>query len=266
MNEQVIRIPVTASLLPVRKPVSIIATLYRPAGSGPFPLAVINHGSNVNSVERLNPKRFRFFPQSRAFVKRGFAVVVPTRRGYGDSDGPLVESYQTGEAVNFYRLGLETALDIHAAISFMRQESWVDSSRVIVIGHSAGGYGCLALGSQTVDGLKGLINFGGIRGSRANDNRAFGSVAAAVGKYGETATVPSLWIYSENDSLVSPFRAKVLFDAYRRVSDNAEFVTLPPFGRDGHYLFTEEAAHSLWAGPVARFLDAVVAPFHGSTG
>ncbi len=262
MNEQVIRIPVRPSWLSARKFANIIVTLYRPVGTGPFPLAVINHGSNVNAVECSNPRRFRFFPQSRTLVNWGFAVIVPTRRGYGDSEGPLAESYQTGEAVDFHRLGLETAFDIHAAISFMRRQPWVDSSRVVALGHSAGGYGCLALGSQPVDGVKGLINFGGIRGSRATDNRAFGSVVAAVGKYGETATVPSLWIYSENDSLVSPSRAKVLFDAYRRVSENAEFVMLPPYGRDGHYVFTEAAARSLWVGPVARFLNAVAMPLH----
>jgi len=237
--------------------VHIIATVYRPDGAGPFPLAVINHGSNLNAVDGVNPSRFRFVPQSREFVKRGFAVIVPTRRGYGDSEGPLAESYDRDGAVDFHRLGLETALDIEAAVDFMRGQPCIDVSRVIVIGHSAGGYGSLALGSRVVNGLRGVINVGGIRGSRAREKGSARAVITAVGKYGETSKTPSLWIYSENDPIAAPPIAEEMHQMYIRSGGMAAFIMLPPLGRNGHYVFTDEAFLSFWMGPVDRFLESL---------
>ncbi len=255
-----VRVPVYKKSSSIRRSDHIIATIFKPIGKGPFPLVVVNHGSDLNAVDDVRPKRFRFIPQSREFVNRGFAVIVPTRRGYGDSEGQLAESYDRGDVVDFHRLGLETALDIEAAIDFMRGQPYVDSSCVIVIGHSAGGYGCLALGSRAVEGLRGLINFGGIRGSRARDKGSARAVITAVGKYGETSRIPSLWIYSENDSIVGPSVAAEMHQAYTRSGGMATFIMMPPFGRNGHYVFTEEASLSAWLRPVDQFLGPVISP------
>ena len=256
-DEQVLRLPVVENTRSVHKAVSIVGTIYKPRGEGPFPLVVINHGSNRNAVDRVRPRRFGFASQSREFIRRGFVVLVPTRRGYGDSEGPLVESYQRDETVDFHQLGLITAVDIRAAIDFMRQRPYVDSSRIVIVGHSAGGYGCLALGSQSVDGLKGVINFNGVRGSRTKGKGSARAVVIAIGKYGETTTIPSLWIYSENDSVVEPSQAREMYEAFSRSCDKAEFIMLPPFEKEGHYVFTKAVAHPPWIDPVGRFLSKI---------
>ena len=106
-DEQVLRLPVVENTRSVHKAVSIVGTIYKPRGEGPFPLVVINHGSNRNAVDRVRPRRFGFASQSREFIRRGFVVLVPTRRGYGDSEGPLVESYQRDESRRFSSAGVD---------------------------------------------------------------------------------------------------------------------------------------------------------------
>src|SRR5437879_1217018 len=62
---------------------NIQAYLYRPAGSGPFPLVIYNHGSRPNGERNSLP--FRYI--GALFTRAGYAVLVPERRGYGRSDG-----------------------------------------------------------------------------------------------------------------------------------------------------------------------------------
>ena len=60
-------------------------TFFIPPGEGPFPVLLMNHGK-----ERGNPRhqsRDRFLALSREFVKRGYAVVIPMRRGFSQSSG-----------------------------------------------------------------------------------------------------------------------------------------------------------------------------------
>ena len=58
--------------------------LYLPALPGPVPLVIYNHGSRVG-LERTE----RPFPWiARFLTAAGYAVLVPERRGYGQSQGP----------------------------------------------------------------------------------------------------------------------------------------------------------------------------------
>src|SRR5437870_5628352 len=67
--------------------VKIDVTVFRPGGGGPFPIVVLSHGSPRSPAERRLEGRQRLEEQARPFLEMGFAVVVPTRRGYGDSGG-----------------------------------------------------------------------------------------------------------------------------------------------------------------------------------
>ena len=60
--------------------------LYKLKGDGPFPVVIYNHG-----VRSGRPRR----PEQNEFVgilltRAGYAVLIPERRGYGDSDGPTL--------------------------------------------------------------------------------------------------------------------------------------------------------------------------------
>ena len=60
----------------------MVVTHYRPEGSGPFPVVVFSHGRTPTS--RNEPARWRALQAARYWTRRGFAVIVPTRVGYGE--------------------------------------------------------------------------------------------------------------------------------------------------------------------------------------
>src|SRR5260370_10999099 len=64
----------------------IQAYVYKPAGEGPFPVVIYNHGSR-STRERV-PMPFLYVGSMLA--ANGYLVRVPQRRGYGLSDGPTL--------------------------------------------------------------------------------------------------------------------------------------------------------------------------------
>ena len=78
LNEQIIKIPAGRA-----QDVQLETTVFRPPGPGPFPLLIVNHGKAPG-----NPKlqaRDRFIYLATAFVRRGYAVMVPMRTGFAPS-------------------------------------------------------------------------------------------------------------------------------------------------------------------------------------
>jgi pimeloyl-ACP methyl ester carboxylesterase len=217
---------------------------------------VISHGSPRSADERRTWGRQRFIAQSEPFLALGFAVVVPTRRGYGKSEGPWAEDYGPCSNPDYYDAGLETARDVRAAVDDVRHEPWADPKRVVLVGHSAGGFGSVAASSQPLDGLVGVVNFAGGRGSRGPDSVcAEGKLVRAMADYGRESRVPSLFIYSENDRFFGPPLARRMYEAFVSAGGRAEFVQAPASGVDGHGYFAR--AIDDWTPRVASFLRRV---------
>ena len=73
------RIPVTVKNLYGREETRTIPlTVFRPAGDGPFPLVVFNHG-RATVDRRAAQGRYRPEQAARYLVAKGFVVLVPTR-------------------------------------------------------------------------------------------------------------------------------------------------------------------------------------------
>src|SRR5262245_29025750 len=140
-REQVVRIPAGGD-------VSMIATVMRPSGEDKKPLVVINHGSPADSAQRPKMAMPRYSALSSWFVARGYVVVLPLRRGYGETGGNWAEGYGACQAPDYYNAGLQGAADIRAALDFMRKEPYVAPDRSIIVGQSAGGWATLAFSSQ----------------------------------------------------------------------------------------------------------------------
>ena len=184
----------------------------------------------------------------------GYAVIVPTRRGYGHSGGEWAEGYGPCNDPDYYKAGLETARDVRAAVDAVRGESWADTRKVILAGQSAGGFGSVAASSQPFDGLVAVINFAGGRGSTASDQVCAESrLVDAMAKYGGAARVPELWLYSANDRFFGPTLARRMYDAFVLSGGRAEFVEAPPTGLDGHSYFARAVED--WTPRVQRFLQ-----------
>ncbi|MHB8773082.1 MAG: alpha/beta hydrolase family protein [Syntrophales bacterium] len=248
LNERIVWVPLDVMGGEVR----LQTTVYKPDGPGPFPLAVISHGVPFEkSLEAEIRFRSRFCLQSEVFVKRGFAVAVPMRRGYGRSTGLKNETI-----VNIADFGLRDARDIQATIDYLSREPFIDGKRIVLVGQSGGGLASLAAGSLGNPNVKGIINFaGGLR--RMNVAMWEQDMAQAFGMYAKTTQAPSLWFYTANDSFFSPSTAREAYEAYRQNGGQARLVALPAFKRDGHGLFADFEGRAIWVKEVEQFLAQI---------
>jgi dienelactone hydrolase len=252
LRESVLRVPVADR----GATATIEVTVFKPEGEGPFPIVVLSHGSPRAASLRRTPARQRLVAQSERFAAMGFAVLVPTRRGYGESGGRWAEGYGRCSDPDYYHAGLESALDLRAAVDAVRGERWADTKRVLLAGQSAGGFASVAASSMPFEGLAGVVNFAGGRGSRA-PGRVCGEarLVDAMGRYGAAARVPELWIYSANDHFFAPALARRMHAAFVAAGGRAELVEAPESGLDGHGYFAR--AMDDWTPRVARFVRAL---------
>jgi predicted acyl esterase len=68
--------------------VKLAVITYKPAGNGPFPTLIFHHGSTGTGTD---PNSFArpYEPKTTVewFTSRGWAVILPSRRGRGGSEG-----------------------------------------------------------------------------------------------------------------------------------------------------------------------------------
>ena len=248
LNEQILQVPAGKG-----GHARLQTTVFRPDGPGPFPLIIINHGKDAGAPSQQ--ARDRFIYMATAFVKRGYAVMVPMRRGFAGSTGRYVE-YGCNMTAN----GLGQASDVRDSLDFARKLSWVDSDRIVVAGQSYGGLATLAMGTQHMPGVRVLINFAG--GLRDNTNRCDwkSELVRAMRTYGGGSPLPSLWMYGENDSLFSPELVTRMHDAYVRAGGNARLVEYGAFRRDAHGLIGSREGEKVWWGETEQFLKRIGMP------
>lgn len=252
-REQLHWIPVADRLIQAR--------LCRPERPGAAPLAVINHGSPASTAQRRGMAPDACTSDAAAwFLARGYAVMLPLRRGYGAAGGTWSETFGSCADPDYARAGRETARDIAAAVDYAAAAPDIRPDRVLVIGHSAGGWGALALASQNPPRIGAVINMAGGRGGWAggvpNANCRPDQLVAAAAEYGRTARLPTLWIYTANDSFFAPDLAARLHAAYAEAGAPAHLEPLDPWGHDGHDLFGAPGGSSTWGPILERWLIA----------
>src|SRR5229473_2316840 len=114
----------------------IQAYLYKPAGEGPFPVVIYNHGSRPTR-ERV-PMPFVYV--GSMLEASGYLVLVPERRGYGLSDGPTFSEVVGEDRGPRFVTGVqEETDDVLAAAEFVKTLPYADATRVGVMGWSFGG-------------------------------------------------------------------------------------------------------------------------------
>jgi dienelactone hydrolase len=252
LENEIVSIPVTAGSSILHDDARII----KPEGDGPFPLIVMTHGTPRNAEERANTNVATYFKtQSEYFANKGYAVIFVVRRGFGASTAPYEENQLFGNGTrNYTKSGLEAAKDLKAAIDYMKNKAYIDKTRIILLGQSTGGHSVTAAGSLGIDGVIGVINFAGGRGSYAPDLvRDENNLIASMAQYGKTSRIPTLWLYSTNDHYFRPDLAQAMYKAYLGNGGQATFVELPPYNDDGHRSFAGN--RSVWAPYVDRFLE-----------
>lgn len=231
------------------------ALVVKPSISGRLPLALITHGSPREAAARRRMSAAQMSFQAEELARRGYVAVVVMRRGYGASDGVWAESSGRCDAADHERAARESARDLRAALRSLAAWPMVDAAHTIVIGQSAGGIGTMALAADPPPGLRAAINFAGGRGSRGpNDVCSEDRLVNAYAALGKTARVPSLWIYTENDTYFGPDLARRMFTAYSSQGGVGDFRLLPAFAEDGHRLFASRGGVAHWRPLLDEFL------------
>lgn len=250
-NEEVVQIPGPDGR-------TLVATWYRPEGAGPFPLIVLSHGSPPDPAARPAMDRFRVLTPIGALVARGYAVLVPMRRGFGATGGAFAEGYGTCANPNYLRAGNEAARDILAAMAYGQAQDFVRRDAVLLVGQSLGGYASIAAASRQPRGLVGVVNFSG--GNGGNPAKSPGEpcrperLAQAFAAWGASVRVPVLWHYVENDQFFSPHHVREWHSAFVKAGGKGPLVMQPPFGRDGHGVFASTGGVRVWAPAFDRFV------------
>src|SRR5436853_146373 len=147
-------------LVPSADPaVAAHAILFRPAGDGPFRLAIIAHATSQNVLRRAQMPQPEYRALAAWLVARGFAVLVPERPGHGATGGRYLEDQGGCDEADYAKAGRATADSIAAALEFMRGQSFVRPEGAVIVGHSAGAWGALALAGRNPGGVAAIVAF-----------------------------------------------------------------------------------------------------------
>ena len=244
------------------------ATVFLPAGEGPFPVVIYSHGRSGTEAERSLAKA----PDSRGHVRywlgKGFAVVAAIRPGYGETGG--IDQEDSGVRydafgncwgeTNFDRSATAASTAVLATLQWLRQQPWANAERVVLVGASMGGLASIASAARNPPGVVAYVNFSG--GTGGNGKRppehscGLEVMPFVMTRYGKTTHVASLWLYAKNDSFWGAYWPRAWFDAYASGGSSTRFVMTDPVpNADGHQLLTRGAR--LWTGPVDQFLADV---------
>ena len=231
--------------------------LYRPEGDGPFPTVIYNHGSRIGRDREPRP----WVSFGGLFVAAGYAVLVPERRGYGKSDGPVwIDAVGRDSTSRFIdRCEAETD-DVLAAVDFLGTVPFVDRSRLGIVGWSIGGIVTLFALARSkafraaVDQASGVLTW-----------RRSPALQAALTEAVRRATCPVFLMDAENDAAPEaiPTLARAMEAAalpHKATIYPAYMPTHPtPDSAPGHALF-EPAGIPIWGNDAVSFLDSYLKP------
>jgi dienelactone hydrolase len=229
--------------------------LYKPAGPGPFPAVLYNHGSapgmmNNQAFDAIAPR----------FAARGWVFFAPYRRGQGLSAqaGPYIvdqlaaankQGGPPARSVEMVRLLEGDHLsDQLAALAWLRKASFVRPERIAVAGNSFGGIETV-LGAERESYCAAVDAAGG-----AETWDSSPELQAAMTRAVRNAKAPIFFFQAENDFNLSP--THVLSAAMKDAGKPFEAKIYPAFGsshRDGHAFAYRGAA--TWFDDVFRFLE-----------
>ncbi|MGH7305613.1 MAG: alpha/beta hydrolase family protein [Candidatus Rokuibacteriota bacterium] len=244
-------------------------TTYRPKGPGPLPWIIMSHGTPTTAEAKRAIGRYRSLSPIREWLRRGYAVVVPVRRGYGASSGAkLGDSYGSCARPDFRRAADGAALDLLATIEWAKAQGDLDQKRWLLVGQSSGGFASIYTASRRPDGLVAVLAFAPGRGGRPDTHAGLpcapDPVAKLFASIAPDIAVPVLWFYAENDAWFGPAAAKLWFESFRVAGGRGDFVMLPPFPQNrGHAVYPAAAGTPLWTAAVATFFKThqIALPF-----
>ena len=228
-------------------------TIYRPDQSGRFPLVICNHGSTgIGAIPTT--KTLKYEIQAKYFLSRGYAVVVPMRKGRGRSEGSYSESEKYSCEFYTWKPGINSAIeDIDGVIEYLSEQPYADVSSIVLTGISRGGFLSVAYAAEGKyrDNVKGVINFSGGwvgEGCRKDFNRW------SYSRFGKLTKLRMLWLYAKGDSYYSSRAIETYFQAFAKKGGVAECHLFDKVPGDGHILAFYP---SIWKTATDQYLDSL---------
>jgi len=234
------------------------ALLWRPAGPGPFPAVVFNHGEAPQPMTAAQAEAVARSAVGPAFQRHGYLLLMPFRRGEGLSRGQgtsiqeavarrAAATADSGRAVHDSLLQGEQLDDVLAAIAYVRSRSDVDRARISVAGHSQGGVLAILAGARDTT-LRSVLDFAG-----AERSWKLASMRRLLLDAVRRLRVPVLFVHAANGN---PEPGRAMHEALERRGRPSRLLVYPPFGT------TFEQAHRFvllavpqWEPDVFAFLD-----------
>ena len=254
-KEEVVFLPLASN-----PSIQLETTIYRPRGSGPFPLVVMNHGKAF--VAPGKQVRARYPVLSQEFVRRGYVVVIPMRQGFSQSGGRQVST-----GCDLAASGREQAKDVDAVVKHFQKQAWINREQVVVMGQSQGGLVTMAYAEHPASGIKLLVNFaGGLRSTGGRCKAQWAEeLVLAFEQFGKKAQLNSLWFYGQNDSFFDPSLVARMHSAYldagRHPKSFARLVAYGAFGQDAHGMVEYFGGVRLWWPALEVELKRLGLPF-----
>lgn len=244
------------------KPVTVVTHVYKPSGSGPFPVVVFLHG-RPRSARMGSP-----FPpvereHGRFWTDRGVAVVAPVRPGYvptGGADGevPFTEQQIDGGVHTRQSFASSTGNGTHVVmgvIDWARQQPWARKDKILIEGHSMGGLLAMTATGRNPEGVVGAVSFAGGVGvwpDKPGQGREPEKLTPFIADAGGKSKIPMLWVSAPNDSFFGPELVNTWFAAYKAGNSDSTLLMTAPATGDGHNLINSNP--EMWSATLDAFV------------
>ena len=252
--------------------ISLATYIYRPLRNDRRTVVLFSHGStNGQSTDPAEPQLVVPCALKNYFLSRGYTLVAATRRGRGASTGTFIEecARNADPACTPARnremspRALEEALADSVAVldQVVYARLARPGERIILAGHSRGGFLALALAAQRREQVAAVINFSGgwlgfqpqlIDGPEAGLRLAFHE--ALLRRYAAFGG-PTLWLYADRDSFYSEDITRRLFDGYIGAGGRGGYVRFSNHPLENGHLLIQESP--LWSDAADAFLAEI---------
>ena len=239
------------------------AYLWKPAGPGPFPAVLFNHGSGGNDADHTAgmPITQAACVLAPFFVKHGYVFFYPFRRGHGPSasQAPFMQDVlrreeetkgkEARQHLLFMLLTTDQLDDVMASLALLKTVPGVDAQRIAIIGHSFGGQLTL-LAAERDKGIRAAATFAAAANSWEHSPELRERLLGAIRK----ANAAIMLTHAENDFSTAAGRA--LAAELERLHKPGVLKIYPAVGltsEDGHNFLYEDIP--AWESDVFEFLD-----------
>jgi carboxymethylenebutenolidase len=240
--------------------------LWKPAGTGPFPAVLFNHGSGGVDADHTAGMPITQAANVLApfFVKHGYAFLYPFRRGHGPSasQAPFMQNVlrheeesrgkEARQHLQFVLLTTDQLDDVMAALAFLKTVPGIDPHRIALAGHSFGGQLTL-LAAEHDKTVRAAVTFAAAAGSWDRSPELRERLTTAI----HNANAAIMLTHAENDFGTTAGNA--LAAVLERLHKPYVLKIYPPVGltpEDGHGMLYENIP--AWESDVFEFLDQYV--------